>query len=86
MRAGLWYQVRDEKKADEELATGKAQIGIHAEGLLDELNILELQTEYDAVKVLCEIKRQLLVLTGKLIVKDEVQNGNTQPDGNHGKD
>lgn len=74
MRVGV-VKLCAKESAEKELKEGSAFIGVDAESLLDEVNVLEINHGYNLAQVLAELKYNLLVATGRVTPVDKPDDG-----------
>lgn len=72
MKIGI-LQTEKNEKAKELLKSNKASIGVDAEQLYNQLNLMEIQTGYNSVQILAELKKELMVITGRLIIQPQTE-------------
>jgi len=68
MKTGLLYKPENKEKVKKELESGKAVVGIDAESLYDQLNLMEIQTDCNYQRIILELKKELMVISGRLII------------------
>ena len=84
MKTGLLYTETDQKKVKSEIEKGAASAGIDVESLFDFINFCELQHEYNHTHVVAELKKQLMLISGRLTVQPEEETKEVKKDGIQG--